>query len=131
MMYICSYVQSSFDYAIYGLHSAFDVTNGVILNKLALSQTCFKFHLINYALYIFMYIMEQVICTFLLVSIDQDNSTVAVGCRSRQLIWCREIPQLLLSQYIIGLLIMAAGYATSILPTFTLYSRLLGPHPQV
>ena len=65
------------------------------------------------------------------VSTVQSNSTAAVGCRISQLKWCRRLPQLLLPQYIVGLAVMTTGYTTAILSTLTLYSKVLGPYPQV
>ena len=59
------------------------------------------------------------------------NTTVAVGCRYPELKWCKDIPQLFLPQYIAAAVIFNIGYSASLLPGFTLYSKLFGPYPQV
>ena len=60
-----------------------------------------------------------------------NNSTMAVGCRNQQLSWCNRVPQILLPKFVAGMLLVTFGYSASVLPNYTLYSRILGPFPQV
>ena len=44
------------------------------------------------------------------------NGTMAVGCRDQQLSWCSSVPQLLLPKFVASMIMMTAGYSTSVLP---------------
>ena len=59
------------------------------------------------------------------------NATIPIGCRYPQLKWCIYVPQLLIGQYILSLALLAVGYNTAVLSCFTIYSKVLGPFPQV
>ena len=53
------------------------------------------------------------------------------GCDFHEQSWCLHLPKIHLSQYIIGLVVFAAGYCASSLICQTIVSKILGPWPQV
>ena len=63
--------------------------------------------------------------------IGLENATIPVGCRYPKLEWCRSVPRLLLVQYIAGMVLLAVGYPTSSVLCYSIYSKILGPNPQV
>lgn len=54
----------------------------------------------------------------------------AVGCPYRY-DWCMFTPTLTLWQYLLGTLFIAIGYPTCSVMSYTLFSKVLGPKPQV
>ena len=45
--------------------------------------------------------------------------------------WCEEQPALTLTQFVIGMVILTAGHPFRIALTQSIYSKMLGPIPQV
>jgi ceroid-lipofuscinosis MFS transporter 7 len=63
--------------------------------------------------------------------IDMTNTTSAgVGCRYPLISWCLDVPQLSLAQYILSVIVLTLGYPSSTVLCFTIFSKILGPHPQ-
>ena len=54
-----------------------------------------------------------------------------VGCRDPPQTWCTEVGRIFLFQYIIALILLSVGFSGANLITFTVYSKILGPFPQV
>lgn len=53
-----------------------------------------------------------------------------VGCPD-EYNWCTTTPQIKLSQFIIGMVFLSIGYPFILVMTTTIYSKILGPKPQV
>ena len=60
-----------------------------------------------------------------------DNSTSKVGCNYHKQSWCLDQPKIYLFQYVAGLYILTPGYCASSLICYTMFSKILGPRPQV
>ena len=60
-----------------------------------------------------------------------DNSTSKVGCNYHKQSWCLDQPKIYLFQYVVGLYILTPGYCASSLICYTMFSKILGPRPQV
>ena len=60
-----------------------------------------------------------------------DGNHTEQGCDFRDQSWCLHVPKIYLSQYVIGLVVFAAGYCTSSLICQTIVTKILGPWPQV
>lgn len=59
------------------------------------------------------------------------NSTDKVGCDYHKQSWCLDQLKMYLIQYIVGLYILTPGYCASSLICYTMFSKILGPRPQV
>ena len=53
------------------------------------------------------------------------------GCRYPELKWCLTERHLSLVQYLLGLLFIGVGYPIATVLCYTIYSKILGPFPQV
>ena len=60
-----------------------------------------------------------------------NNSASELGCDFHKQSWCLHQPKIYLFQYIIGLYILTPGYCASSLICYTMFSKILGPWPQV
>ena len=60
-----------------------------------------------------------------------DQNYTERGCDFRDQSWCLDVPKIHLSQFVIGLIVFAAGYCMSSLICQTIISKILGPWPQV
>lgn len=58
-------------------------------------------------------------------------SDTTLGCRYPTLKWCTSVPKLHLFQYILGAFIFTLGYPAAFVFCFTIFSKVLGPKPQV
>ena len=62
------------------------------------------------------------------------NTTVeildAVGCPS-EYTWCKNTPQIHLSQMLLGMFFLSVGYPLVLVLTTSIYSKIIGPHHQV
>ena len=58
------------------------------------------------------------------------NETEAVGCPSVQT-WCYYIPAMTITQFILGYAFTAVGYPIGVTLIQTIFSKVLGPRPQV
>ena len=45
--------------------------------------------------------------------------------------WCRDVPQVHLAQFLVGCFLFAIGYPTTHVLAYTIFSKVLGPGPQV
>lgn len=54
-----------------------------------------------------------------------------VGCRDPPQTWCSHVPRIYLFQYLLALLLVAVGYPIASLLCYSIYSKILGPFPQV
>ena len=52
------------------------------------------------------------------------------GC-PHEYLWCHDTPRIYLSQIIIGMVFLSIGYPFVMVVSTTLYSKILGPNPQV
>ena len=52
------------------------------------------------------------------------------GC-PHEYLWCHDTPRIYLSQIIIGMIFLSIGYPFVMVVSTTLYSKILGPNPQV
>lgn len=59
------------------------------------------------------------------------NGTSKLGCDYHKQSWCFDQPKIYLFQYIIGLYTLTLGYCASSLICYTMFSKILGPWPQV
>ncbi len=65
---------------------------------------------------------------------DNDNNLThleGVGCRDPPQSWCTYISQIYLVQYILALMLLAIGYPAGNLISYAIFSKILGPFPQV
>ena len=53
-----------------------------------------------------------------------------VGCPA-EYGWCEKTPQMKLFQFISGMIFLSVGYPFILVITTTIYSKILGPRPQV
>ena len=53
-----------------------------------------------------------------------------LGCPSNYG-WCESTPKLYLPQFLVGATLVGTGYPVAFLVISTIYSRILGPRPQV
>jgi len=58
------------------------------------------------------------------------NETEVVGCPSVQT-WCYYIPAMTITQFILGYAFTAIGYPIGVTLIQTIFSKILGPRPQV
>lgn len=58
------------------------------------------------------------------------NLTELVGCPSSQ-IWCSYTPAMTISQFILGYALTVVGYPIGVTLIQTIFSKILGPRPQV
>jgi len=58
------------------------------------------------------------------------NETEVVGCPSVQT-WCYYIPAMTITQFLLGYAFTAVGYPIGITLIQTIFSKVLGPRPQV
>ena len=63
--------------------------------------------------------------------IPLSSATIPAGCRYPKLQWCLTIPKMELYQYVMGMVLLAVGYPVSSVLCYSLFSKILGPHPQV
>ena len=65
--------------------------------------------------------------------VEDTNTTTLepVGCRDPPQTWCSHVPRIYLYQYVLALLLVAMGYPTASLLCYSIYSKILGPFPQV
>ena len=69
--------------------------------------------------------------TFPIQTTVASTSTVEPeGCPST-MSWCNELPRIYLPQYLVGVVLISAGYPCTSVMTYTIYSKILGPKPQV
>lgn len=54
-----------------------------------------------------------------------------LGCDFRKQSWCLHQPKIYLPQYVVSLCVITVGYASSVLLCYTIFSKILGPQPQV
>ena len=54
-----------------------------------------------------------------------------VGCRDPPQMWCTKVGRIFLPQYIIALVFLVVGFSTANLTALTIFSKILGPFPQV
>ena len=98
----------------------------MLINKIA-SIAFYIFHK-NKKLYILFF--------FLSVSSVLNNTSVhlptseLVGC-PQEYGWCHKTPQIKLIQMIMGMVFLSVGYPFILVITTTIYSKILGPRPQV
>lgn len=59
-----------------------------------------------------------------------DGTVESVGCPSSQE-WCATTPSMTVFQMVLGFVVTAIGYPTGVTLIQTLYSKILGPRPQV
>ena len=62
-----------------------------------------------------------------------NNLTVIelAGCRDPPQTWCTEVGRIYLPQYIVSLVLFAVGFSAASLTSLTIFSKILGPFPQV
>ena len=58
------------------------------------------------------------------------NNHEPTGCPDTYA-WCTYTPVVTLAQFMIGTLLICIGYPTCNVMTYTIYSKILGPKPQV
>jgi len=58
------------------------------------------------------------------------NETEIVGCPSVQK-WCYYIPAMTITQFLLGYAFTAVGYPIGVTLIQTVFSKILGPRPQV
>ena len=54
-----------------------------------------------------------------------------MGCRDPPQTWCTEVGRIYLFQYGIAMFLLAVGYPAANLITYAIFSKILGPFPQV
>ena len=54
-----------------------------------------------------------------------------IGCRDPPQTWCTEVGRIFLPQYIVALVFFAVGFSAASLTDLTIFSKILGPFPQV
>ena len=54
-----------------------------------------------------------------------------VGCRDPPQTWCSHVGRIYLFQYGIAMILLAVGYPAANLITYAIFSKILGPFPQV
>lgn len=59
-----------------------------------------------------------------------DNKTELVGCPSSQE-WCSYTPAMTIAQFLLGYVLTALGYPIGVTLIQTIFSKILGPRPQV
>ena len=60
------------------------------------------------------------------------NQTLeVVGCRDPPQTWCSHVGRIYLFQYGIAMILLAVGYPAANLITYAIFSKILGPFPQV
>lgn len=59
---------------------------------------------------------------------DQNKTIIKLGCKEE---WCHHQHKVYLFQYLIGLPTVTIGYCASSLLCYTLFSKIIGPWPQV
>lgn len=64
------------------------------------------------------------------MQLPSNNSTEATGCPIVQS-WCLHTPVIHLGQYITADILIGLGYPVCNVMSYTLYSKILGPRPQV
>lgn len=63
-------------------------------------------------------------------AIASNNSVEPTGCPYEQT-WCQYTPAIHLAQYISSDILIGVGYPACNVMSYTLYSKILGPKPQV
>ena len=63
-------------------------------------------------------------------TLGRANETEVVGCPSIQT-WCYYIPAMTISQFLLGYALTAIGYPIGVTLIQTIFSKILGPRPQV
>jgi ceroid-lipofuscinosis MFS transporter 7 len=58
------------------------------------------------------------------------NETEIIGCPSVQK-WCYYIPAMTITQFLLGYAFTAVGYPIAVTLIQTIFSKILGPRPQV
>lgn len=67
-----------------------------------------------------------------MIPVVNANLTIdPVGCRDPPQTWCNKVPQIYFSQFMVSLVLVTLGYATTSVTIFTIYSKVLGPIRQV
>lgn len=62
---------------------------------------------------------------------NQSHIVVLPGCNPDDRPWCDHQPKVYLFQYLIGLPTLTIGYCASSLLCYTIFSKIIGPWPQV
>ena len=62
---------------------------------------------------------------------DAQNLTSDVGCPVAEQLWCANTPAMTIPQVLIGYLFTSVGYPIGVTVIFSLFSKILGPRPQV
>ena len=65
----------------------------------------------------------------IIIFIAPNQTTEAVGCMEPT--WCPHVPRIYLFQVLVSLFLLTPGFAASSVTLFSIYSRILGPFPQV
>jgi hypothetical protein len=68
---------------------------------------------------------------FMTIFTDMQNLTSAVGCPVSEQPWCADTPAMTIPQVLIGYLFTCVGYPIGVTVIFSLFSKILGPRPQV
>jgi len=63
--------------------------------------------------------------------VNSNETAPALGCREPPLMWCSHVPRIILPQLIISLVVMTLSYSMATVTSFSIFSRILGPFPQV
>jgi len=61
----------------------------------------------------------------------QSNGTEVVGCPVYEQPWCGYTPVMTIAQFFLGYFLTSIGYPIGITVIQTLFSKILGPRPQV
>ena len=61
----------------------------------------------------------------------QNLTVEVVGCRDPPQTWCTKVGRIFLPQYIIAQILFAIGFSAANLTALTIFSKILGPFPQV
>jgi hypothetical protein len=62
---------------------------------------------------------------------DALNLTSDVGCPVDEQLWCADTPAMTIPQVLIGYVFTSVGYPIGVTVIFSLFSKILGPRPQV
>ena len=67
----------------------------------------------------------------MILLVNSNETAPAQGCREPPLMWCSHVPRIYLPQLIVSLIICTFSYAMATVTCFSIFSRILGPFPQV
>ena len=75
------------------------------------------------------------VCLFLGLTNSSDGKLIGdnpeLGCNFHKHSWCLHQPKIYLSQCVIGICVITVAYSSSLLLCPTIFSKVLGPWPQV